>query len=149
MVLVITPLVIFFAQYRGDDFSTSSRDPTLSVISLLPLIYVVLAAGVALTKHRCIDEHANPPRIASHVVLRAWSNSWYACRLFPFCVHRMRFVCLAAASGHPGLDELASQPPRGCAHIVVGTMERLRGQFRSKRACRRHALNLGTKRFIA
>ena len=51
IVLVITPLVILFAQYRDDDSSASGRDPASSVITLLPLIYVIFAAGVALTKH--------------------------------------------------------------------------------------------------
>lgn len=54
IVLVITPLMILFAQYRDDASSASGRDPGSSVISLLPLIYVVFAAGVALTKHRCV-----------------------------------------------------------------------------------------------
>jgi len=67
----MTPLVILFAQYRNDDPSASGRDPALSVVSLLPLIYVAFAAGVALTKHRYVDEHPNPPRIAPHVVFRA------------------------------------------------------------------------------
>jgi len=69
----------------------------------------------------------------------------------------MRVVCPAAASGHPGLDELASRPSRGGAHIMVGTIENLRGQFRGQRAChrRRHALiwkvalNLDAERFVA
>jgi hypothetical protein len=50
----MTPLVVLFAHYRDDDSSTSSRDQTLSVVSLLPLIHVVLAAGVALTRHRYV-----------------------------------------------------------------------------------------------
>jgi len=39
------------------------------LISLLPLIYVVFAAGVALTNHRyvTIDDYANPLRFAPHV----------------------------------------------------------------------------------
>jgi hypothetical protein len=52
IVLVITPLMILFAQYRDDDPSAPSRDTASSVITLLPLIYVMFAAGVALTKHR-------------------------------------------------------------------------------------------------
>jgi len=47
-------LVILFAQYRDGDSSASGRDSASSVISLLPLIYVVFAAGVALTKHRYV-----------------------------------------------------------------------------------------------
>ena len=54
IVLVITPLVILFAQYRDDDSSASGRDPASSVISLVPFLYVMLAAGVALTKHRYV-----------------------------------------------------------------------------------------------
>jgi hypothetical protein len=51
IVFVMTPVVIVFAQYRDNDLGASGRDPA---VSLLPLIYVVLAAGVALTKHRYV-----------------------------------------------------------------------------------------------
>jgi hypothetical protein len=49
---VVTPLIIFFAQYR--DNHAESGDPASSVITLLPLIYVAFAVGVALTKHRYV-----------------------------------------------------------------------------------------------
>lgn len=49
-----TPSVSLFAQYRDDSTIASGREPALSVISLLPLIYVVLATGIALTKHRYV-----------------------------------------------------------------------------------------------
>ena len=141
----MTPLVIFFAQYRDDDSNVPGRDPALSVVSLLPLIYVVLAAGVALTKHRYVTWTSTPIRHVSRLMSTTdliFEAGTLAICLF-FGVHRMRrIICAAAASRHPGFDELASRPPRGCAHIVVGTIERLGGQFRSKRACRRrrHAL---------
>jgi hypothetical protein len=64
----MTPLVILFAQYQDADSSTSSRDPTLSVVSLLPLIYVVLAAGVALTKHRYVTLTSTRIRHASRLM---------------------------------------------------------------------------------
>jgi hypothetical protein len=48
----MTPSVVLFAQYRDDDSSTFGRDPALSAVSLLPLIYVVFATGVALAKPR-------------------------------------------------------------------------------------------------
>jgi hypothetical protein len=64
----MTPVVILFAQYQDDDSSTSSRDPTLSVVSLLPLIYVVLAAGVALTKHRYVTLTSTRIRHGSRVM---------------------------------------------------------------------------------
>jgi hypothetical protein len=68
IVFAITPLVILFAQYRDDDTSASGRDPAFSVISLLPLIYVVLAAGVALTKHRYVALTSTRIRHASRLM---------------------------------------------------------------------------------
>lgn len=65
-VLVMTPLVILFARYRHDD--TSSHDPTLSVVALLPLIYVALAAGAALTKHRYVTLTSTRIRNASRLM---------------------------------------------------------------------------------
>jgi hypothetical protein len=47
---MITPLAIFFAQFLDND-SSVGRDAEVSFIELLPLIHVVFAAGVALTKH--------------------------------------------------------------------------------------------------
>jgi hypothetical protein len=64
----MTPLVIFFAQYRDDDSNAPGRDPALSVVSLLPLIYVVFAAGVALTKHRYVKLTTTRIRHASHLM---------------------------------------------------------------------------------
>jgi hypothetical protein len=57
-----------FAQYRDDDSSASGRDPAFSVISLLPLIYVVFAAGVALTKHRYVTLTTTQIRHASRLM---------------------------------------------------------------------------------
>jgi hypothetical protein len=71
MVLVITPLIIFFAQYRDDDSSTPSHDPALSVVSLLPLIYVMLAMGIALTKHRYLTLTSTRIRHASRLISKA------------------------------------------------------------------------------
>ena len=65
---MMTPLVVLFAQYRDDDSSTSGRDPALSVVSLLPLIYVVFAAGVALTKHRYVTLTSTRIRHASRLM---------------------------------------------------------------------------------
>jgi hypothetical protein len=65
---VITPLVLLFAQYRDNDSSASDRDPASSVISLLPLIYVVLAAGVALTKDRYLKLTTTRIRYASRLM---------------------------------------------------------------------------------
>jgi hypothetical protein len=64
----MTPLVIFFAQYRDDDSNAPGREPVLSVVSLLPLIYVVFAAGVALTKHRHVTLTGTRIRHASRLV---------------------------------------------------------------------------------
>jgi hypothetical protein len=68
LVCVMTPLVILFAQYRDDDSSASGRDPAVSLISLLPLIYVAFAAGVALTKHRYVTLTTARIRHASHLM---------------------------------------------------------------------------------
>jgi hypothetical protein len=67
IIVVITPLVLLFAQTRDNDPSASGRDPALSVVSLLPLIYVVLAAGVALTKHRYLTLTSTRIRHASRL----------------------------------------------------------------------------------
>ena len=64
----MTPLVIFFAQYRDDDSNAPGRDPALSVVSLLPLIYVVFAAGAALTKHRYVTLTSTRIRHASRLM---------------------------------------------------------------------------------
>jgi hypothetical protein len=68
IVLVITPLAILFAQYRDYDASASGRDSASSVIALLPLIYVLLAAGVALTKHRYVTLTTTRIRQASRLM---------------------------------------------------------------------------------
>ena len=67
LVSVITPLVILFAQYRDHD-SGASGDLAVSLIAHLPLIYVVLAAGVALTKHRYLTLTTTRIRHASHLM---------------------------------------------------------------------------------
>jgi hypothetical protein len=71
VVLVITPLAI--AQYR-DDSSASGRDPAQSMISLMPLIYVVIAAGVALTKHRYLTMTTTRIRHASQLTSSSEPN---------------------------------------------------------------------------
>lgn len=68
IVLVITPLVILFAQYWDEDASASGRGPASSVITLLPLIYVIFAAGVALTKHRYVTLTTTRIRHASRLM---------------------------------------------------------------------------------
>jgi hypothetical protein len=62
----MTPLVILFAQYPDHDSGASGPHPAVSLISFLPLIYVVFAAGVALTKHRYIILTTRRIRHASH-----------------------------------------------------------------------------------
>jgi hypothetical protein len=64
----MTPLVIFFAQYRDDDSNALGRDPALLVVSLLPLIYVMFAAGVALTEHRYVTLTSMRIRYASRLM---------------------------------------------------------------------------------
>jgi hypothetical protein len=97
----MTPLIFLFAQYRDDGSSTSSRAPMLSVVSLLPLIYVVLAAGVALTKHRYVTLAST--RI--HHASRLMSTSE------PDRTASTLAICLFFAS--IGCASLALQPPPG------------------------------------
>lgn len=95
----MTPLVIVFAQYRDDDSNAPGRDPALSVVSLLPLIYVVFAAGVALTKHRYVTLTSTRIRHAS----RLMSSSE------PDRATGTLAICLFFAS--MGCASLALQPP--------------------------------------
>jgi hypothetical protein len=68
IIVVVTSLVLLFAQTRDNDPSASGHGPALSVVSLLPLIYVVFAAGVALTKHRCVTLASTRIRHASRLM---------------------------------------------------------------------------------
>lgn len=99
IVLAVTPLVIFFTQYRRDDFGTSSRDPTLAVISLLPLIYVVLAAGVALTKHRYVTLTSTRIRHASR--LMSSSDPGRAASMLTACFLLVSIGCASFALEPP------------------------------------------------
>jgi hypothetical protein len=96
IVLVVTPSVVLFAQYRDDDSSTSSRDPASSVVSLLPLIYVVFAAGVALTKHRYVTLTSTRIRRASRLMSSSEPDRTLA-------------ICLLFAT--IGCTSFALQPP--------------------------------------
>jgi hypothetical protein len=96
---MITPSVILFAQYRDNDSSVSGRDPAVSLISFLPLIYVAFAAGVALTKHRYVTLTTTRIRRASH--LRSSSE--------PDRLAGTLAICLFLAS--LGCASLALQPP--------------------------------------
>src|ERR1700722_11587089 len=95
----MTPLVIFFAKYRDDDSNAPDREPALSVVSLLPLIYMVFAAGVALTKHRYVTLTSTRIRHAS----RLMSSSE------PDRTARTLAICLLFAS--IGFASFAQQPP--------------------------------------
>ena len=54
IVLVMTPVVVLFIQVPDNASGASNPDRAFSVVSLLQLIYVVIAAGVALTTHRYV-----------------------------------------------------------------------------------------------
>jgi hypothetical protein len=99
IIVVITPLVLLFAQYWDNDPSASGRDPASSVITLLPLIYVTFAAGVALTKHRYLTLTTTRIRHAS----RLMSSSE------PERVAGMIVICLFFAS--LGCASFTLQPP--------------------------------------
>ncbi len=94
-----TPLVVLFAQYWDDDSNVSGRDPAFSMVSLLPLIYVVFAAGVALTKHRYVTLTSTRIRHASRLMLTSE----------PDRTARTLAICLIFAS--VGCASLALQPP--------------------------------------
>jgi len=64
----MTPMVMVFAQYRDHDPGASGRSPAAMLIASLPLIYVTLAAGVALTKHRYVTLTTTRIRHASHLM---------------------------------------------------------------------------------
>jgi hypothetical protein len=68
LVCVVTPLVILFAQHRNHDPGAPGLHPAVSLISFLPLIYVVFAAGVALTKHRYVTLTTTRIRYASQLM---------------------------------------------------------------------------------
>src|SRR5580765_4269435 len=68
LVCVMTPMVMVFAQYPDHDPGASGRSPAAMLIAFLPLIYVTLAAGVALTKHRYVTLTTARIRHASHLM---------------------------------------------------------------------------------
>jgi hypothetical protein len=72
IVLAITPLMVLCAHY-WDDLS-GGRDPASSVIALLPLVYVVIATGIALTKHRYVTLTSTRIRHASRLMSSSEPN---------------------------------------------------------------------------
>jgi hypothetical protein len=74
MVVAITLLVILFAEYRDNNFSTPNPDPPFSVVSLLQLTYLACAAGVALTKHRYVTLTSTRIRHASRLMSASEPN---------------------------------------------------------------------------
>jgi hypothetical protein len=64
---VVTPVVMAFAQFRDHDRGESGHNAEVSLIAFLPLIYVTLAAGLALTKHRYVTLTTARIRHASHL----------------------------------------------------------------------------------
>jgi hypothetical protein len=99
MVLTITPLMVLFAQYRDDLPDATGRDPASSMITLLPLIYIVIATGIALTKHRYFKLTTTRIRHASR--LMSSSEPERAAGTIAIC---LLFAALGCAS-------IALQPP--------------------------------------
>jgi hypothetical protein len=91
--------VVLFAQYQDDDSNASGRDPAFSVVSLLPFIYVVFAAGVALTRHRYVTLTSTRIRHASRLMSTTEPNRTAGTLA----------ICLFFAS--VGCASLALQPP--------------------------------------
>jgi hypothetical protein len=64
-ILLLTPMVITFAQSRLDE-PDAHVDPTrLSVTSFLQMTYLLIALGLAFTNNRFVDSTAEYIRIAS------------------------------------------------------------------------------------
>jgi hypothetical protein len=58
-VVFLTPLVILYTESRADGLSLPNADPmALHPNSLLRLMYLLIAAGLALTRHRFVDQTA-------------------------------------------------------------------------------------------
>jgi hypothetical protein len=132
----MTPLVILFAQYRDHD-SGASGDPAVSLIASLPLIDVVLAAGVALTKHRYVTLTTTRIRHASH--LMSSSQPDRLAGTLAICLFLASIGCASYALQPPPVVLVAMDlhlgPHPAAAHPVVRTYQRLRCRFGSKRAC--------------
>lgn len=139
IVVLITPLALLLAHYGDNDLSASDRNSGSPVISLLPLIYVVFAAGVALTKHRYLALTTTRIRHASRLMSASEPEraAGTICHLSLVCINRMRIISLATASGQPGCYELASRRVRSSAYNLVGNHKCRCGQLWSKLACRR------------
>ena len=53
---MLSPLVILYGQHQIEELKIPSSDTmTLDAASLLPLVYLVIAVGLASTKHRFVD----------------------------------------------------------------------------------------------
>ncbi len=66
-ILLLTPPVLFYVQSRMQDQQSLHTSPTsLTATSLLQLIYLVTAVGVALTRNRFVDLTAARIRAASY-----------------------------------------------------------------------------------
>ena len=98
---MVTPVVMIFAQFRDHDPGESGRNPAVALVAFLPLIYLTLAAGVALTKHRSMTLTTARIRHASHLM----SSS------DPDRLAGTLAICLFLAS--IGCASYALQPPPG------------------------------------
>lgn len=68
-IVVLTPPVILYVQYRIEGPTLPNTDLTVfPVISLLPSIYLLIATGLALTRHRFVDLTATRIRGASRLM---------------------------------------------------------------------------------
>jgi hypothetical protein len=66
MIAVLSPLVILYGQYQIEDLKVPNTDMmTLDAMSWLQLAYLVIAVGLASTKHRFVDVTAMRIRGAS------------------------------------------------------------------------------------
>ena len=99
IVLVMTPVVMLFIQVPDSASGASNPDRAFSVVSLLQLIYVVIAAGVALTTHRYVTSTSARIRRVS----RLMSSSE------PDRVAGTLAICFLIASF--GCASVALQPP--------------------------------------
>jgi hypothetical protein len=84
VIAVLSPVVIFYGQYQIQDLKVPNSDTmTLDATSRLQLAYLVIAVGVASTKHRFVDVTARRIRSASRRLASLWGRS---CRRHSACL---------------------------------------------------------------
>src|SRR5260370_17274863 len=63
--MLLTPMVITFAQSRLDEPASHANPTSLNVTSFLQITYLLIALGLAFTNNRFVDSAAAYSRVAS------------------------------------------------------------------------------------